>query len=708
MKIKIVRLVAILALILAMAIAIVPASPAQAAPMDTITLSFTGTSFWGYNYRPHNLQPGDEVIQFTRANIIVGSNPTGSLLVSMGVTGTVSGDLSGTLGVEWNGLGVECSEFAPNTGKGYLVGKGTFNDGHGNTVTLLMVADSDYTLPSPGVIDQSFTGYAVSIFTTGAFSGQKFIGNWSGSAVWGPTPSASTTATLRRYSSSEVSGPYPISGTATDTPGNGRAFGPSTGPNPDDEFIQFSRENIVIPKDAPAWYIEGGSANGTMTGVLSGTTTQTYNHINIPGTPSQGLSVGKLTAVNASGTVSGVFVYDLLESSGAGYGSGYVYMFALRENATGAYAGKDFYAEATATSTAGLITSSGNLYIMEPQVAGSTVSGTITVSDGTVSGTYNTTPPYETLTGSATVSATFSGDISGTSTFEGTYDVSDQSMHGTAVPAPCTLTMGGVPHTAMIYGKSTTTNFVVGPPGYPNPSPVTFDMLIAGSIWTTDGSNIYVYVTGAISGNATYSWPAPGQYQMTDFTASGTWTGTAQNLETAPQVSDVTPGAGTVTLSGAQGTVAQLNYETTGSGTILLAQYEGNPGGTPVKTPLGKYVEVDSSIISSEITWPVELRVYYTDAEVAAAGVDENSLRMYRWNGSSWEQVAESGVNTSQNYVWANLYSFSPYGPMGNPLGGGGGAASVPVFPNIYVGIAAALAAGVIAYFLRRRLVRQE
>jgi len=216
-----------------------------------------------------------------------------------------------------------------------------------------------------------------------------------------------------------------------------------------------------------------------------------------------------------------------------------------------------------------------------------------------------------------------------------------------------------------------------------------------------------VHATGSGSGNATETWPAPGQYQMTGFSVSGTWTGTAQNFESAPQVSDVTPGSGTVTLSGALGTVAQLNYETTGSGTILLAQYDGNPGGNPVKTPLGKYIEVDTSIINPEITWPVQLRVYYTDAEVAAAGLNENSLRMYRWDGSSWTLVAESGVDTAQNYIWANLYSFSGYGPMGDPLGGGGGV-SVPAFPNIYIGIAAALAAGLLAYFVRRRLVKQE
>jgi hypothetical protein len=116
-------------------------------------------------------------------------------------------------------------------------------------------------------------------------------------------------------------------------------------------------------------------------------------------------------------------------------------------------------------------------------------------------------------------------------------------------------------------------------------------------------------------------------------------------------------------LPGALGSIAELDYATTGSGVILLARYESNPGGTPPRPTLDKYVEIDSSI-GTEINWPVELRVYYTDAEVATAGMDETLLRMYKWTGSSWVLVANSGVNTSQNYVWARLTSFSTYAPM--------------------------------------------
>jgi len=704
MRSKTLAILTIIALCLSLVTVLAPqlASPAQASPMETLNLILgVPTAEDLGNQRLINLQNGDEIVQFTRPNLVVGSNPTGIFQTVSRHNGPVSGDLSGTISDEFHILTVTWAELAPGTGKGYGLGTITFDDGHGNTFQGIKVADIDVTSS-----DATHTGYVVSTSGTGVFANQRLIGTWSANSSGGAM-------TLRRYSGSEVSGPYAMSMTGTSTNGNSRDLGTSTGSQPNDEFLQFSRANIIIPKGDPVAYTEGGSSSGSITsGILTGSMTQTYNIILIPGTnpPYQGLTIAKMTGSNASGTARAIAISDYLGISG-GSGSAFGYVFALRENCTGAYADKDFYATGTITDTGGPWSSSGNLYMMEPQTSGSTVSGTFSVTNGAMSGTYNTNPPYETLTGTSTADFNISGDVSVTSTFIGTYDPSDQLTHSTTVPGPCTLTIGGIPHTATIYGKGTSSNFVIEPPGYPNPSQVTFDFAASGEIWTTDGSNIFVHATGSGSGNATESWPAPGQYQLTDFTVSGSWTGTAQNLESAPQTSDVTPGSGTVTLPGAQGTVAQLDYSTIGSGTILLAQYQGNPGGNPVKTALGKYVEVDTSIINPEITWPVQLRVYYTDAEVAAAGLNESSLRMYRWDGSSWNVVADSGVDTTQNYVWANLYSFSGYGPMGDPLGGGGGAggyAGLPAFPNIYIGIAAALAAGVLAYFVRRKLIYQQ
>jgi hypothetical protein len=280
-------------------------------------------------------------------------------------------------------------------------------------------------------------------------------------------------------------------------------------------------------------------------------------------------------------------------------------------------------------------------------------------------------------------------------------------------------------------------------------------------------------------------------------------------------------------------TQTDIVVEKSGAGTpsIILARLLTNPG-TIFTGDIGKYIDV--YMPGSTNVDQIEVKLYYTDAEVA--GFNESTLRLYWWNGSTWAQCSDSGVDIFANYIWARIrtdttptlsdLTGTPFGgggepntPVGSPVtvnlpnavvtftsvtgegatidteeaapcgslpsglsaigvthyitttatytgpvtvgiryddsgitnenelklfhcdgsswhdvttsvdtvnnivygqdatlswwqvggpGGAGGAASVPVFPNIYIGIAAALAAGVIAYLWRRRLVRQE
>jgi len=142
-----------------------------------------------------------------------------------------------------------------------------------------------------------------------------------------------------------------------------------------------------------------------------------------------------------------------------------------------------------------------------------------------------------------------------------------------------------------------------------------------------------------------------------------------------PVFQPISPGGNVVTYTGPTGTVIQLSPNVTCSGNILVAQYDGNPLGTPPWPALGKYIEVDGDISPYCINWPVELRVYYTDAEVAAASIDESRLRMCKWDGSNWVKVQDSGIGVDANgkYVWARLTSFSQYAPMQVVDEGGGG-----------------------------------
>jgi hypothetical protein len=83
---------------------------------------------------------------------------------------------------------------------------------------------------------------------------------------------------------------------------------------------------------------------------------------------------------------------------------------------------------------------------------------------------------------------------------------------------------------------------------------------------------------------------------------------------------------------------------------------------------LNKYVEVVvSPEVNNSLSWAI-IKVYYTDAEVSNAGIDESTLRLYYFDGLSWIPFnpPTGGVNTVDNYVWANTTHFSIFGIYGN------------------------------------------
>jgi len=92
-----------------------------------------------------------------------------------------------------------------------------------------------------------------------------------------------------------------------------------------------------------------------------------------------------------------------------------------------------------------------------------------------------------------------------------------------------------------------------------------------------------------------------------------------------------------------------------------VARYEDNPGGDDPTdfNALDKYIDVYVPD-TSEVT-EIEIRLYYTDAEVTTADVDEESLRLFWWDGAEWNECSpDSGVNTASTngysgYMWAKI-----------------------------------------------------
>ena len=92
-----------------------------------------------------------------------------------------------------------------------------------------------------------------------------------------------------------------------------------------------------------------------------------------------------------------------------------------------------------------------------------------------------------------------------------------------------------------------------------------------------------------------------------------------------------------------------------GTATVTVFPYEENPGGSAPTgfSTLDKYIDVyvpDTTQVTE-----IEIRLYYTDDELAAAGIDEESLRLFWWDGAEWDDCSDSGVNTASNYMWAKI-----------------------------------------------------
>ncbi|RXE56812.1 hypothetical protein ABH15_01240 [Methanoculleus taiwanensis] len=129
--------------------------------------------------------------------------------------------------------------------------------------------------------------------------------------------------------------------------------------------------------------------------------------------------------------------------------------------------------------------------------------------------------------------------------------------------------------------------------------------------------------------------------------------------------------------------------------TIAFTAFEEPPDNQAVPSTLasvGRYAEITSTISNNQIQ-SVTIRIFYTDADIAAAGIDEASIRVYWWNPTAqvWEQLP-GGVDTAQNVAWGTTSHFSTFAllsvkavtPTPGGGGGGGSAAGGAAGPIVY------------------------
>jgi len=105
---------------------------------------------------------------------------------------------------------------------------------------------------------------------------------------------------------------------------------------------------------------------------------------------------------------------------------------------------------------------------------------------------------------------------------------------------------------------------------------------------------------------------------------------------------------------------ADTEVEVDGTATVTVAQYVVNPvGDAPTGfNALDEYIDV--YVPDTTEANELEIRLYYTDDELDAADIDEESLRIFWWDGDDWVACSDSGVNTDNingysGYMWAKI-----------------------------------------------------
>ena len=175
----------------------------------------------------------------------------------------------------------------------------------------------------------------------------------------------------------------------------------------------------------------------------------------------------------------------------------------------------------------------------------------------------------------------------------------------------------------------------------------------------------------------------PGPYTITiTGTGADTTTHTTTYTLTVIEVyvhTETVTDSGTVNATGADTTV---DIDATGNHTITVSKYESNPG-TGFAGDTGKYIDVH--IDDPTNVTEIEIRLYYTDAEIA--GLVESSLRMHWCNGTDWVTCCTTGVNTTDTdgysgYMWVRITSEttpSLTDLTGTPFGAAGEGTERPV-----------------------------
>ena len=136
--------------------------------------------------------------------------------------------------------------------------------------------------------------------------------------------------------------------------------------------------------------------------------------------------------------------------------------------------------------------------------------------------------------------------------------------------------------------------------------------------------------------------------------------------------------------------------QVTDDGCTYVARSSVTPAGhSEPETPrIGPFVDITTTATYAG-TITVGLPLHGGDYNREA-----RDIKLFHWNGTQWEDVT-TWVDTENNIVYGEVPSFSWFYIGGQWVWI---STDVPIYPNIYIGIAAAFGVAILGYFIRRRI----
>lgn len=211
-------------------------------------------------------------------------------------------------------------------------------------------------------------------------------------------------------------------------------------------------------------------------------------------------------------------------------------------------------------------------------------------------------------------------------------------------------------------------------------APVSGLSIADSKVIVTGGDSRKLNIFDTMKGNLLWEYAASGDVYSTPSIVNGVvYVGTSNgNVEILK--SDTTY-EGSITLSPLKTTIIdaransdvvinitpKLTLLTSASGSINISAYLQQTSLTIGVTQLNKYVDITANSAITANMASATIKIYYTDDEIAAAGINESSLKLYAViNGGTLIALANSGVDTVNNYVYGATTTFSSYGAGGN------------------------------------------